>query len=338
MEKLYIISNESVFEENGNFFCDNIDTKTTPEGLDKYLEVNLIARYSKKKRAHKININKVKVFKSIFSFLLGIYKSSQIRETKYLIISITPFTFLAILFLMFLKRKPIVYLRSDGYEEYKAIFGFIGPFIYGAMFNLVSKISSFISCRNYILRNKKGDLVFPSQLDKTWFRNYKPIEIETFKLLYVGRLKVEKGIFSFLKMIKNEKDIFLTIVGSENNVLLNNKQNNILVRSIETSRENLIKLYDDHNIFILPSFTEGHPMALLEALARRRPVVIFEEIKHVAEKKRGVFISKRDIKNFRETINYIKNDYKNIQKEMEKNILPNYEKFINDIFDLIKKN
>ena len=27
-----------------------------------------------------------------------------------------------------------------------------------------------------------------------------------------------------------------------------------------------------------------------------------------------------------------------IAKKMEKNILPNYEKFINDIFDLIKKN
>ena len=49
---------------------------------------------------------------------------------------------------------------------------------------------------------------------------------------------------------------------------------------------NLIKFYDDHNIFILPSFTEGHPMALLEALARSRPVIIFDEIKHVIGNKK----------------------------------------------------
>ena len=40
----------------------------------------------------------------------------------------------------------------------------------------------------------------------------------------------------------------------------------------------------------LPSFTEGHPMSLLEALARRRPVIIFDEINHViGEKKEFLF-------------------------------------------------
>ena len=46
MEKLFIISNESVFNYEGNFFCDNIDLKSTPEGLNKKFQVNLIARKS----------------------------------------------------------------------------------------------------------------------------------------------------------------------------------------------------------------------------------------------------------------------------------------------------
>ena len=50
MHKLFIISNESVYEEDGTFYCDNIDIKSTPEGLDKNFEVNLIARKSKKKK------------------------------------------------------------------------------------------------------------------------------------------------------------------------------------------------------------------------------------------------------------------------------------------------
>ena len=53
-------------------------------------------------------------------------------------------------------------------------------------------------------------------------------------------------------------------------------QPNINVILNEKNKKDLIKLYDDHDIFILPSFTEGHPMSLLEALARRRPVIIFD--------------------------------------------------------------
>ena len=39
MQKLFIISNESVYENNNLFFCDNIDLKSTPEGLEKNFEV-----------------------------------------------------------------------------------------------------------------------------------------------------------------------------------------------------------------------------------------------------------------------------------------------------------
>ena len=52
MEKLYIISNESIFEDATNSFCDNLDMKSIPEGLSKYFDVNIIARKSKLKRFH----------------------------------------------------------------------------------------------------------------------------------------------------------------------------------------------------------------------------------------------------------------------------------------------
>ena len=44
--------------------------------------------------------------------------------------------------LLFLFKKPNVYLRSDGYEEYKSILGFFGPAIYHIMFFIVGKISN----------------------------------------------------------------------------------------------------------------------------------------------------------------------------------------------------
>ena len=41
-----------------SFFCDNLDMKSTPEGLKKSFDVNIIARKSKKQRSHKINLEK----------------------------------------------------------------------------------------------------------------------------------------------------------------------------------------------------------------------------------------------------------------------------------------
>ena len=328
MQKLYIISNESIYKKNNKYFCDNIDLKSTPESLRKYFEVNLIARKSKLRRSHQINLNNINVFKSFFTFVWSIIISAKKENIIYLIISISPYTFFCCLVLKLLGKKPVVYLRSDGFKEYKAILGVIGQIIYFFMFHVVSSIANLISCSKLILREKKGAIVYPSQLDNDWFKNVKDLEIKKFKLLYVGRMRVEKGIFSFLKMIENKNDFRLTIAGEEKDVDHKINQNGIKICKIEKDKNRLIKLYDDHNIFILPSFTEGHPMVLLEALARRRPVIIFEDIKYLKSKKKGVFISKRNFNDFLNTLKYIKKNYKTINRDIKKNVLPTKKKFI----------
>ena len=335
MQKLFIISNESIYENNNEYFCDNIDLKSTPEGLDKNFEVNLIARKSKAERAFNINLKNIKIFSSIFSFISAILSSTKNKNSKYLIISISPYTFLACIFLKLFGESPIIYLRSDGYGEYKAILGFIGPVIYHLMFSILSLISNLISCRSYILKGRKGDIVSPSQLDSEWFNNIKENNIESIKLLYVGRIRVEKGIFSLIKLIKEKNNISLTVVGEEKNTVNTINQNNVIVKKNENNKEKLIKFYDDHDIFILPSFTEGHPMALLEALARRRPVIVFDEIKHVIGDKKGIFVSKRNYESLLNTINNIKNNYQKIQEEMKQNNLPTNKEFIKQMENII---
>ena len=335
MQKLFIISNESIYENNNEYFCDNIDLKSTPEGLDKNFEVNLIARKSKAERAFNINLKNIKIFSSIFSFISSILNSTKNKNSKYLIISISPYTFLACIFLKLFGKSPIIYLRSDGYGEYKTILGFIGPVIYHLMFSILSLISNLISCRSYILKGRKGEIVSPSQLDSEWFNNIKEKKIESIKLLYVGRIRVEKGIFSLIKLIKEKNNISLTVVGEEKNTVNTIHQNNVIVKKNENNKEKLIKFYDDHDIFILPSFTEGHPMALLEALARRRPAIVFDEIKHVIGDNKGIFVSKRNYESLLDVINNIKNNYQKIQEEMKQNNLPTNKEFIKQMVNII---
>ena len=333
--KLFIFSNEKINLQDGKFFCDNIDLKTTPEGLNKKFEVNLFGRKSNKKKSHEIKIKKTKIFTNILSYLSSVIDSTKLDSAKYLIISITPYTFLISIFLRLFGKKPIIYLRSDGYGEYKAIIGKIGSLVYHFMFNVSCSISNLISCREYILKGKKGKIISPSQLDSVWLRQPRITDIKNFKLLYVGRFKIEKGIFSLLDLIKNKKDISLTIVGAENSNLQNFNQSNVRIHQTQSSKIKLIKYYDDHNIFVLPSYTEGHPMVLLEALARRRPVVVFEDIKHVIGDKKGIFVSKRNFINFFGTLNNIKKNYKKIQKEMKKNKLPTNKEFIDKFIKYI---
>ena len=338
MEKLFIISNESIFDYEDSFFCDNIDLKSTSEGLSNKFQINIIGRKSKKIRSHKIKIKNIKTYSNIFSYLFKIFSTITEQNSKYLIISISPFTFMACILIKLFKKKPIVYLRSDGYGEYKAILGFFGPAIYHLMFSLVSKISPLISCREYILRKKIGKIVAPSQINSEWLEKPKECEFNEPKLLYVGRIKKEKGIYSLLSLLKeNKTNLRLSIVGAEKNTSTLITQSGVNIYEVENNEQNLIKFYDEHNIFILPSYTEGHPMVLLEALSRLRPVIVFKDIEHVIGKKKGIFVANRNLSSFLEQINYIKKNYKTIQQDMKKNKLPTKEEFLLKLSNLISE-
>lgn len=335
--QLYLISNEKIFQNNEIFLCDNLDMKSTPEGLSKHFNIKIIARKSKVIRSQRIHLKNVKTFSNIFSYIFEVFKSSKFTNSKFLIVSLTPFTFIAGICLIFLGKKPYLYLRSNGYDEYKIILGIFGKFIYHFMFTILTRFSILISCRNYILMGKKGHVISPSQLDSSWHQNQVKPKISEIKLIYVGRIKKEKGIFSLLNLIQNKSNIHLTIVGAseEDKFIIN--QSNVNVLKIVKDKKELIDLYDTNNITILPSYTEGYPMVILESLSRHRPVIIFKEIEHVIENRKGIFVSKRDYSSLFEKIKYIINNYSSIQESMKLNRLPDNESFINKLKEILSK-
>ena len=339
INKLVIISNESIFKDNNIFYCDNIDMKSIPEGLKKKFEVLLIGRKSKVKRSHKIDLLKVEMASNMFSFLIDIFKTFKDKEKKYLLISITPYTFLASFLLFIFRKNFFVYLRSNGYEEYKCILGFIGPFLYHIMFTIVAWKAKLISCRSHLLNGKFGKIVSPSQLSEKWFLSHQRANVNEIELLYVGRIKIEKGVFSLLKILKNLKiDVKLSIIGVGKNNKNEINQKNVKVVDFENKNDAIIKMYDTHNIFILPSFTESHPQVLDESLARRRPVIVFEDISHVIGDRKGVFVSKRDAISLSKTINYIMNNYQSIQEKIMENALPTKANFLKEMVNIIEEN
>ena len=339
-KKIVLINNEKVSINEGKFYCENIDMKSIPEGLKENFEISSIFRKSKNKGNHQIQINNISIASSVFSFIYYIFKTFKIKNTSYLLISITPYTLIAYLLLFIFRKKTYLYLRSDGYKEYKAIFGSLGPLIYHFMYSIVTYKSHLIIAQKK-LSKKKSDIVFPSQLNKRWFENIKVPKIDTAKLLYVGRVKVEKGIFSLLDIFNRVKlNAELSIVGNTDKAKIeknnNDKKINLIGYGFETSK--LINIYDDHNIFILHSYTESHPQVVDEALARKRPVVIFEEIEHIIQNRIGVFIAKRNSQSLSDVIDFILKNYSKIQNDMEKNKLPTKEEFLTQMTSILEKN
>ena len=340
---LYIITNESISLSEGVYKCDNIDMKSIPESLqENNFNVCIFARESKFKRIKNINLVKIKIFNNIFSYIFNLIKSFRDEKNKYLVISISPYTFFAVIFLKLFRKKIFVYLRSDGYEEYKEIIGILGPAIYYWMLKIVTFKSIVITCQERLFPKEKSHLVYPSELNSSWLQNLQKAPLGKPKLLYVGRARVEKGIFSIIKIFNEIKtDIQFSIVARmDEDSKIKNFQNikkiNFLGHGFNSSE--LISIYDSHNIFILPSYTEAHPKVLDESLARERPVIIFEEIKHVIQNRKGIFVSKRNSISFLQTINYIIKNYKDIQEEMKKNRLPSKKNFILQMKNILNSN
>ena len=75
-ENLAIVSNEKTYFDKQNYFCDNIDMKSIPEGLNESFDIQLFVRNSKSERSsHKINLKNIVISRNIISYIFNIIKT-----------------------------------------------------------------------------------------------------------------------------------------------------------------------------------------------------------------------------------------------------------------------
>jgi len=335
-KNLIILNNEKIFKENNSFYCNNLDLKILPEGLNKYHKVQYIVRNSSKKGSQKINLENIKVASNIFKFISFVYKTFKIPNVSYLLVCITPYTFFTFLFLFLFKKKNIfVYLFSSGHEEYRYILGSWSVWIYHVMYKIITSNAKVIVCHERLYDKQKSYLVNISRLDDVWLQDQQEASLDKAKFLYIGRMSKEKGIFDFLKMFNEINfDADFSIVGNSENHNISNKSVKLLGYVADSNL--LIDIYDRHNIIVLPSYTEATPYVVDEALSRKRPVIIFDDISYIVKGRMGIFVSKRNVSSFSETTRYIMKNYIQIQKKMEKNILATKKSMIKQISDIIE--
>lgn len=133
----------------------------------------------------------------------------------------------------------------------------------------------------------KKIIVFPYGVNIQSFQPQKKSSKSKIRLLFVGRLVKEKGIYDLLKvfieLIKQKNKVSLTIIGSgseKTNIinLINQIRLNKLIKIKQVSYNEIPKEYKKADIFILLSkptkyWEEYFGMALVEAMASGLPIV-----------------------------------------------------------------
>jgi len=146
--------------------------------------------------------------------------------------------------------------------------------------------------------------------------------IEKIELLYVGRLVYDKGLFELIDalevLVKKGRNVFLNLVGggTDYDNLLNHVKEKGLIDRVKfhgmiSEKEDLEKVYKSCNVFVLPTYHEGFPRVLYEAMIMRIPILT-------------TFVG---------TINFLMIDGYNCLEIMPKSvvsIVENIEKLLND--------
>ena len=187
MKKIYLVSNDKIWISNKRFTSNN-DLNNIITCLNKNYDLNLVCRKSSKKLNFLLNKR--------FSYS----KFNQINEKKIniFLISITPYNFFVFFYLLLIKRLDltgVVYLRSDGFLEYKIKYGFIGYYIYAFMFFFIKRKLKVLSCSKYFTNVKSKKILHPSELNSFGLRDL--MESKNFKqtLFTLADLKRKKVLF-----------------------------------------------------------------------------------------------------------------------------------------------
>lgn len=166
----------------------------------------------------------------------------------------------------------------------------VGTYLYRKLLRqFTAVITQSVAMRNMIMENMGSALpctVIPNGVDVSRFNNAPPEEHELIRLLFVGRLSREKGIEDLIRSLtllpRNIiSRIELLIVGGGTE-----EYSTFLQRlTLESNINHKVKflgevdwtrtpgIYKSADIFVLPSYREGFPQTLLEAMASRAAVI-----------------------------------------------------------------
>ncbi len=141
---------------------------------------------------------------------------------------------------------------------------------YGGLKNKITVIPNGMS-KEFFIRIRDND-----------FKKKNKIQEDKKIILFLGRLNQTKGPDQFVKIAKlilpERKNVFFVIRGPDEGMkstvkkMIGNEKN-ILLLDKTLDKKELIKTYQSADIYVMPSYREGLPLTLFEAMASGLPIV-----------------------------------------------------------------
>lgn len=180
----------------------------------------------------------------------------------------------------FLKRKVVIHIHGGGFKEY---YEKNTSFVHK---NLL-KCDTIIALTEYWKKFFEGlgfenVIVVPNIVDSPTIQERKCNDGKT-HILYLGLITKAKGIFDLIDTIYEHKEdlkgnIVLHIGGNGETETIKKMIDDYLLQDIViyegwVSGNKKVELLNNTDVFILPSYTEGLPISILEAMSYSLPVI-----------------------------------------------------------------
>lgn len=174
--------------------------------------------------------------------------------------------------------------------------------------------------------------VINNGVNETFFYPLKKESNEENKyIMYVGRIDYEKGLFDLIKCgkyISNKRsDLSFIIAGTGKdfkklkNKIKKEKLQDMFKFLGQVDKDKLLKLYQNATLFVFPSYHEGLPGVLLEAMSCGLPIIATDVRGNrdlISHKENGLLIPIQDSKKMAETINILLEN-KKLREQLGKN-------------------
>ena len=211
-----------------------------------------------------------------------------------------------ILLYPYFKKKAVVYhchcnLKTN--VSNKVAQYFFGKICRKSKVVLTLNKNSMEFARRY---TKKVELV-PNFISDTFVKK-KVINKELKNIVFVGRIAYQKGINEILETAKSLNDLIFHLIGPDDNKILEHcSLKNVKIYGAK-SHDEVIMFMKKMDALILPSYSEGFPLVVLEAMACGLPILAtgVGSVPDMIEDKGGVLIDLENRKSIISAINYIR--------------------------------
>jgi glycosyltransferase involved in cell wall biosynthesis len=208
--------------------------------------------------------------------------------------------------------------------------------------NMITTVSESVAkeLEEYGLNQDRISVVSNGVDENIFYPNKNVTNNDKKYIMYAGRIDREKGLFDLVEsadiICSKRADISFIIAGDGrdgNRLKKKIKKIGLQNRFIflgQIEKDQMIKLYQNATIFILPSYREGLPTVLLEAMSCGLPVLATDVRGNrdlITNGKNGLLIPPKDPKKIAETILTLLNDKKLMEQlgnNARKTIIKNY--------------